>query len=692
MAHRPFASTFPLRAVLVCTVLLSACSHKHVHHKHPNYLQNAAQQPSVAKSFNSSDVVLSSGSRFAEQQRRNIEFLLQLNFTNAACQYLASANLSGTYENPTCIFEDQSHYFGHYVGHYLSALALAYENTGDSRLLDVSTSSLDTLARVQAAWTAAGEPGYLFAYNTTPWQQLLENATDCSPVCVPFYISHKLLAGLLDQYTRIGLTRALDIALGMANWIGVAINRTLARGGQEQWQKVLSIEWGGMNDALYQLYTVTGNSSWLTTAGLFTHWNWTDPLVMGVDALGGNHANTHIPEVIGDARGWELTGNSTKSTIVSNFFSFLNGSHSFATGGSNDHQFWGSPNQMGDQLDAVTEESCTQYNVLKLARHVFTWTGGADTRWTDFYERALFNGLVGNQASTGVFSEPNVTGFTKYLSLGGAKLMKDWGPSDNKLTCCWGTLSETFSKLSDSIFFSSTDDSTLFINLFVPASVTWRGLRGGVVVIQVTGYPYEANHTTTVIVNATGSGGSWTVSIRVPFWATGANTVTLNGQALVQPVLAGHYLNITRTWAAGDAVTAWFPPSLRWEALNDARPAWAGVGAVMYGGLLLAGVNTTQGGDMNSDSLAINPAEPLQGQIVPDPMASAGTLRFLAPLLVNGTTPCRPTRDHGGHTHTHTHTGVVGSTAACTDGQMAALIPIMDVVFETYSVYWHTQS
>jgi DUF1680 family protein len=75
---------------------------------------------------------------------------------------------------------------------------------------------------------------------------------------------------------------------------------------------------------------------------------------------GGAHANTHIPEIIGSARGYELTSNLTQKAIAENFFAILLANHSWATGGSNDGEHWTTPNRMGDQLNADTEESCTQ--------------------------------------------------------------------------------------------------------------------------------------------------------------------------------------------------------------------------------------------------------------------------------------------------------------------------------------------
>jgi DUF1680 family protein len=113
---------------------------------------------------------------------------------------------------------------------------------------------------------------------------------------------------------------------------------------------------------------------------------------------GGNHANTHIPEIIGSARGYELTGNETQKDIAVNFFHIVTANHSWATGGSNDGEHWTTPNRMGDQLNADTEESCTQYNILKVARHLFKWT--ASSSLGDFYERAIMVSCLPPRSAT----------------------------------------------------------------------------------------------------------------------------------------------------------------------------------------------------------------------------------------------------------------------------------------------------
>ena len=75
-----------------------------------------------------------------------------------------------------------------------------------------------------------------------------------------------------------------------------------------------------------------------------------DPLACGDDSLNNNHANTHLPEVVGVARGWEVTQNDTLANITANFQSILSEHYSYATGGSNVNEHWSSPDQLGDAV------------------------------------------------------------------------------------------------------------------------------------------------------------------------------------------------------------------------------------------------------------------------------------------------------------------------------------------------------
>src|SRR6184192_4866387 len=90
----------------------------------------------------------------------------------------------------------------------------------------------------------------------------------------------------------------------MAGWVDSYLKPV----GDEQWAKMQMVEFGGMEEALFNLYAITGKEQHLALARRFDHKKFFDPLAEGKDELKGLHANTNIPKVIGAARGYELTG------------------------------------------------------------------------------------------------------------------------------------------------------------------------------------------------------------------------------------------------------------------------------------------------------------------------------------------------------------------------------------------------
>ena len=159
-----------------------------------------------------------------------------------------------------------------------------------------------------------------------------------------------------------------------------------------------------------------------------------------------------------------------------------------------------------------------------------------------------------------------------------------------------GTLSETFARLSDSVFWESPDTGTLYVNVFVSATASWRS---GAVVRQASAFPYGAANTTALTVVAAGSAPTFTLALRVPGWAT-TTAVTLNGGPVAQRIVPGSFLLLSRAWADGDTIVAHGPPALRFEQVNDPRPQWQGVGAFMFGAIMLAAVN------VSSDSFPVD--------------------------------------------------------------------------------------
>ena len=288
-----------------------------------------------------------------------------------------------------------------------------------------------------------------------------------------------------------------------------------------------------------------------------------------------------MPEVTGLARAYELLSNTTDKAIVDTFFSVLTTNHSYATGGSNSGECWQEPRDLGAFLTDQTEESCTQYNVLKIARSSFMVS--ADAKYADFYERAIWNGIIGNQKR----ESSGGTSYTYMLPLGGANF-KGWGKSDSGFPCCWGTLSESFAKLGDSIFFASRDNRRLHVNQFVSATVRW----GGATIEQVAYFPQDPKRTSTISFRLQRN-MTFGLMVRVPGWAVSTNAVLINGQPVAEKLTPGSFVSLDRTWSSGDLVELFFPLSLLASPLNDHHPEYNATLAFMYGPLVLAGVHMT---------------------------------------------------------------------------------------------------
>ncbi len=355
---------------------------------------------------------------------------------------------------------------GHFVGHYLSACAIMGATLGDTQVRDRGVYIAGELAKCQKTFGN----GYVSAFP----EEFFDRLRAGRGVWAPFYTLHKIMAGLLDTYTYSGDRQALDVATGMARWTAGWTGPL----GSEEMARILEREYGGMNEVLYNLAAITGDRSFEATAHRFDHERIFAPLAMGRDELKGVHVNTTIPKIIGAARRYELTADPRYRNVAHYFWAEVTGRRSYCTGGtSNDEDWKGDPGIISTDLGGYTEECCPTYNMLKLTRHVYTWTG--DPRAADYYERALFSGIMGTQhPSDGdkLYYVPLASGYWKLF---GTPLHDFW--------CCTGTGAESFSKFTDSIYFHDADG--VFVNLFIPSELDWK--EKGVKLVQDTQFPYE---------------------------------------------------------------------------------------------------------------------------------------------------------------------------------------------------------
>jgi len=511
-----------------------------------------------AKPFDLKQVRLLDGP-FKEAMERDAEYLRGLepdrllhNFrVNAGIP--SSAEPLGGWEKPDVELR------GHTVGHFLSACALMYASTGNEELKAKADRMVAELERCQ---DALGPNGYLSAFP----EEFIDRVEATERVWAPYYTLHKILAGLLDMYIHCGNTQALDVAERMAGWVKMRTDRL----DEEHMQRMLDrTEQGGMNDVLSNLYAATGKTEYLELARRFDQKSYTDPLSHYRDELKGLHVNSFIPNMIGTAREYELTGGPALRRIATFFWDQVTSARSYATGGTSNDEAWRTePYKMASELGPDSHESCCTYNMLKLTRHLFGWS--ADPHYADYYERALFNGILPTQ-------NPE-DGMMMYYVPMASGLFKTFMTPRRSFWCCTGTGMENHAKYGDSIYFH--DDERLYVNLFIASELTW-GERG-VWIRQVTNFPEQEKTFLVINVNRP---VELTIHIRIPYWVGKEGYVEINGLKLETFSSPGSFLALKRKWKNGDRIDVFLPMKLHLHPMPD-DPNLA---AIMYGPLVLAG-------------------------------------------------------------------------------------------------------
>nr|CAB3470870.1 unnamed protein product [Digitaria exilis] len=432
--------------------------------------------------------------------------------------------------------------------HYLSATAKMWASTHDATLAGNMAAVVDALYECQRATGS----GYLSAFPAVFFDE--------------FEALAYIMQGLLDQHVVAGNGKALGMVVAMADYFAGRVRNVITKYSIERHWTSLNEETGGMNDVLYQLYTITKDQKHLVLAHLFDKPCFLGLLAVQADSLSNFHANTHIPVVVGGQMRYEVTGDplyKVKLTTVLNqeiatfFFDSVNSSHAYATGGTSVSEFWSDPKRLAGALTTETEESCTTYNMLKVSRHLSRWT--KEVAYADYYERALINGVLsiqrGRDPGVMIYMLPQGPGRSKARSYHG------WGTQFNSFWCCYGTGIESFSKLGDSIYFEEKGERpALYIVQFIPSTFNWR--TAGLTVTQEL-KPLSSSDQylqVSLSVSAKTNGQYATLNVRIPTYLNGAKA-TLNGKDLEL-------------------------------ASPDDRPEYNSIQAVLFGPFLLAGLTT----------------------------------------------------------------------------------------------------
>jgi len=543
-------------------------------------------------------------SPFKDNQARNTSYLLFLDPERMLRSFRlnygqsSAAQPIGGWERPA------SQIRGHTTGHLMSALALTYANTSDDAARTRGRYLVSQLAALQARAADAGfHPGYLSAFPEVYFDWLEQG----KPVWSPYYMIHKYLAGLIDQYQLAGDDQALDVAMKLADWVQWRTSRLT----YAHMQMVLGTEFGGMPEALANLYTITGAERYLATAQRFYHAQVLDPLADGEDVLPGLQANVTTPKIVACVRMWEETGSAKYHDIAQNFWDIVTGHHVYVIGGVGNFEHFQQPDVVAAELSNFTCENCASYNMLKLTR-LLHFHQPQRVDMIDYYERTLFNQMLGEQDPT----SPH--GFNCYytgLSAGAFKREPlNYFPDGNPdiyatdwdtFTCDTASGLETQAKFADTIY--TRDADGIYVNLFIPSQLRTQGL----VLRQATGFPDEPVTRLSVVSGA----ATLTLRVRVPNWVAGPPVVRLNGTVIPATVIPATVIPATvipgaQSGRRGSQATGWIALRRRWQPgdllevslpmqlVFEPTPDYPSVQAAIYGPIVLSGVYATDPGEL----------------------------------------------------------------------------------------------
>ncbi|HEU4390890.1 MAG TPA: glycoside hydrolase family 127 protein, partial [Blastocatellia bacterium] len=475
--------------------------------------------PIKAYAFSLTDVRLLDGP-FRDAMLRDQKFLLAVDPDRLLHNFRVTAGLPSQVTPYGGWEEPDGELRGHSMGHYLTACALMYSSTGDERFKTRAVTLVGELGKVQQAMPSQGfNAGFLSAYP----EEFFDRVDKAARVWAPYYTLHKIMAGLLDVYLYCEDKEALDVVIRMANWVKFRVDRL----SDEQQQRALNTEFGGMEEVLANLYGVTGNAEYLRVSRKFDHKRIFDPLARGEDPLNGVHANTQIPKAIGAARDYELTGERRYHDVASFFWHRVADHRSYVIGGNSDNESFFPPESFSRHLGAASTETCNTYNMLKLTRHLFAWEPSAETM--DFYERGLYNHILASQ-------DPATGQMCYYVPLRPGAF-KTYSTQDKSFWCCVGTGMENHAKYPDTIYFH--DDRTLYVNLFIASELNWKEKK--LQVRQETRYPEDDKTRLTIKCEKP---VRLAFRIRYPGWAQNGLLLTVTGKK--QPVdgTPGSYVSV----------------------------------------------------------------------------------------------------------------------------------------------------
>ena len=493
-----------------------------------------AQDRLYADEFPLGDVTLLDGP-LKKARDLNIKTLLQYDCDRLLAPYLKEAGLTPKGKS----YPNWDGLDGHVGGHYLTAMAINAA-TGDAecqKRMDYFISELKACAEANAKNHPEWGKGYVGGVPGSDriWSTFKKGDFGAYySAWVPFYNIHKMYAGLRDAWVYCGNEEAKQLFLGFCDW---AIDLTAGL-SDDQMERILHTEHGGMNEVLADAYAITNDKKYLDVAKRYSHRRLLLPLSQRQDCLDNMHANTQVPKVVGFERISELSGDELYHDASAYFWDIVTGERTLAFGGNSRREHFPSKEACKDFVEDIDgPETCNTNNMLKLSEELHR--RNPEARYADFYELATFNHILSSQ-------HPQHGGYV-YFTSARPRHYRNYSAPNEAMWCCVGTGMENHGKYGQFVYTRQGD--ALFVNLFVASELNWK--EKGVVLRQETQFPYSETSKLTI---AEGK-GKFALMVRYPGWVKpGQFEVKVNGAPVSIVTGPSSYVAIDRQWKKGDVV------------------------------------------------------------------------------------------------------------------------------------------
>jgi DUF1680 family protein len=302
-----------------------------------------------------------------------------------------------------------------------------------------------------------------------------------------------------------------------------------------------------------------------------------DPLSRGENVLPGRHAYSHMNALSSAAAAYLALGEAKYLHAARNAFAMVQ-EQSYATGGwgPDEHFITPGSGKLGESLDkthASFETPCGAYAHFKIARYLLRIT--RDSHYGDSMERVMYNTVLGARP----IQPDGATFYYSDYTFNASKFFHR-----DKWPCCSGTLPQIAVDYCISAYFRNMDD--VYVNLYVPSTLSWKGPRAHYSLRQTTDYPYDHN----IQFDLTASSpATFSVFLRIPEWARGAS-LTVNGMRDSKMVTPGSFAELHRQWKTGDRIELDLPLVTRLEAVDAQHPDTV---ALVAGPLVLMSLRNT---------------------------------------------------------------------------------------------------